>query len=894
MDKRRRLFLIDGSALAYRSYYGISSREPLTTSKGEDTSAPFGFTSTMIKLLKDEDPDYIAVVFDTPSPTFRHKMYKEYKATRQKMPDKMSASLPRIYQILEGMRITVLELEGFEADDIMGTLAKRAQKEDIEVILVTGDKDFMQLVSDNVKIMNLPKGGKETELMDKQAVLEKMGVGPDRVVDILSLVGDSSDNVPGISGIGPKTALELIVEYGSLEEVLKNADAISKRKVRENINQQRDDATRAKELVTIKTDVPIEYKIEDLKRNQFNFEALREVFKELEFNRFLVEIAKEKRAEDADYRTVDENGLKRLLKKIEKEGVFCIDVETTGVDAMQAEILGISVSLKQKEGFYIPLGHEEGGNVDIELTLEKIKPILQDPKIEKLGQNVKYDITVLKRYGIDSVGFTFDTMIAAYLIDPSSRQHSLDSLSMRYLGYKMTPISDLIGTGKKQISFAKVPVDTARDYSSEDADITLRLKSVLSNELREKGLEELFFKIEMPLVDVLVDMEMSGVSVDIDFLKEMSEELKTGLENLEERIYEEADEKFNINSTQQLSYILFEKLKLPPGKKTKTGYSTDVDVLEELAEEHRLPKLLLDYRQLSKLKSTYVDALPKLVNLETRRTHTSFNQTVAATGRLSSSDPNLQNIPIRTDIGRRIRQAFITEDRSWVLMSADYSQIELRVMAHFSGDDALIEAFKRDEDVHQKTASLMFNVFPELVTPEMRAQAKTVNFATIYGQTAFGLSRQLGIGQKEAQDFIDSYFAVYPGVKRYFDQTIQDAKEKGYVTTLLGRRRYLPEIKSSNARIREVSERTAINTPIQGTAADIIKIAMINIHRRIKKENLRTKMILQVHDELVFETPKDEVEEAKRLIVEDMEGAYELSVPIKVEVGVGDSWLEAH
>ena len=894
MSERKRLFLIDGSALAYRSYFAFV-RNPLINSKGENTSAPFGFTNTLLKLLREYEPDYLAVVFDTGKPTFRHKRFAEYKATRQKMPDEMREQIPRIYEVVEAMRVPVLEEEGFEADDVIGTLARQASGRGIECVLVTGDKDFMQLVSPAIKILNPRKAGSEIELIDEAGVVERMGVPPSRVTDVLGLMGDSSDNVPGVPKVGPKTAVSLIQEYSDLEVVLASADRVRGRAVQENLKAYADQARLSKELVTIDTEVPVELDLDAMAVKGFDTGALSELFKELEFNRFLQEITSEEEQVQVVYETVStEDVLDQLLTEIADRPMICVDVETTDIDPMRAEIVGISLAAEPFRAYYIPVGHREGPNLDRDRVLEKLRPVLEDPSVPKCGQNVKYDTMVFLRAGIRPRGFAFDTMIASYLIDPSARQHNLDALSLRYLNHKMIPISDLIGTGKKQISFAEAPVDRAAAYSCEDADVTLRLKELLEQNLDEFQVAGLFRDIEMPLVEILRRMEEVGVCVDVDLLSEMSVHLEAQLDGLMTEIYEEAEEEFNINSTQQLGRILFEKLGLPHRRKTKTGYSTDVRVLEELAETHPLPRLLLEYRQIMKLKSTYVDALPKMIHPETGRIHTSFNQTITATGRLSSSDPNLQNIPIRTDIGREIRRAFVPADPSWVLLSADYSQIELRIMAHLSGDETLTASFAADEDVHTRTASLLFGVFPEIVDEDMRRQAKTINYGVMYGMGRYGLSRQLGISAFEAQQFIDSYFATYPGVARYVEETIRQARKDGFVTTLRGRRRYLPEINSKNTRVREFSERTAVNTPIQGSSADLIKIAMINLSRRMDEENLRTRMILQVHDELVFEVPKDEVDRVRELVVREMEGALRLSVPVKVDVGIGSNWLEAH
>ena len=900
MPPTQRLFLIDGSALAYRSYFAFI-RNPLINSKGENTSAPLGFARSLLKLIREEKPETIAVVFDTGKPTFRHEKYEAYKATRQKMPEEMRASMPRIHELVRAMNITEMGMDGFEADDLIGTLAKKAAEAGMETTIISGDKDFMQLVSPKIRLVNPQKGGEAVEI-DADGVRARFGVGPDRVTDVMGLMGDTSDNVPGVPGVGEKTAMALIQEYGDLEGVLAHAQQVRRKNVRENLIQYAEQARLSKDLVIIRTDAPVELDPEGLKFEGFDQEALIALFKELEFGQLLSEITPAEAEREATYHTVNKATLNELIARIRAQGSCAVDLETTSVDAMRAQIVGISIALEPYEAFYIPVGHRDFSlfqepdkrNVPLSLALEKLRPIFEDARIEKYGQNIKYDTTLLCRVGIRPAGFVFDTMIASYVVDPSGRRHNLDALSLSYLNHKMIPISDLIGKGKKQISFAEVPIEQATTYSGEDAEIVLRLKEKLEPELEQRALKKLFHELEMPLMAVLRRMEMNGVVVDVPFLTRMSSELEEELTVLVAQIYEAAGEEFNVNSTKQLAHILFDKLKLPPKKKTKTGYSTDVEVLEDLAREHELPKTLLDYRQLMKLKSTYADALPRLVNPETGRIHTSFNQTVTATGRLSSSDPNFQNIPIRTEIGRKIRRAFVAGDADWLLLDADYSQIELRIMAHLSEDATLMEAFRKDEDIHTKTAALVFDIPPESVEPELRGRAKTINFGIIYGMGPYGLARRLDIGISEAREFIEVYFAQYPGVKAYTDRMIAEAREQGYVTTMLGRRRYLPEILSSNRQMREFAERTAVNTPVQGTSADLIKRAMIHIHRRLSEEKLRAKMILQVHDELVFEVPKDELDLVKALVVAEMEGALELSVPVKVDVGVGENWLEAH
>jgi len=894
--KKKRLFLIDGSALAYRSYFAFI-RNPLINSKGENTSAAFGFANSLMKILKEEEPDYIGVVFDTKAPTFRHEIYKEYKSTRAKMPEEMVAQLPRIIELITAMNIPILEMDGFEADDLMGTLARRAKNKGLEVILVTGDKDFLQLVDEDIKVLNPRKSGEEIEIYDEKKVKEKFGVPPEKVTDLLGLMGDASDNVPGVPGVGEKTALELIQLFGDLENVLANADKVKRKNISQNLKEHSDLARLSKKLVTIETSVPFELDLNSLSRREFNLPELKELFKELEFTRFLQEITSREAQEETRYLTIEKKEeIKEILSRIEIKGEFAIDTETSSLNPIEAELVGISLSLEKGEAFYIPVGHkgeDKDKNLDTDFVLKNFKKILEDEKIKKIGQNLKFDFEVLKNYGIELKGIHFDTMIGSYLLNPSSRQHRLSNLALEHLDYKMTPISDLIGSGKKQKSFALVPIKSATKYSGEDADYTLRLKEILEPKLKDFSLDELFYKVELPLIQVLAEMELTGISIDVDFLKEFSSQMDIELARLTRQIYHLAGKDFNINSPQQLSKVLFEDLRLSPLRKTakKTINSTDFGVLEQLAKIHPLPQKLLEYRQLYKLKSTYIDALPSLVNKKTGRVHTSFNQTITATGRLSSSEPNLQNIPIKTEIGSQIRKGFIPKNEDYLLLSADYSQIELRILAHFSGDEILMESFFKGEDIHTRTASEVFGVPLDKVTPEQRRQAKTANFAIIYGVSAYGLSQQTEMSPQEASMFIDIYFKRYPKVQTHLENLIEKTRKEGYVATLLGRRRYIPEIESTNRQKREFAERVAINTPHQGSAADLIKVVMIEIAKELRQT--KSKMILQVHDELVFEVHKSELEEIKEMIKDKMENTIKLKVPIKVDIKIGKNWLEA-
>jgi DNA polymerase-1 len=908
----KRLFLLDGSALAYRSYFAFI-RNPLYSSRGENTSATYGFTRTLLKIFDEENPRYMAVVFDAPGPTFRHESYEEYKATRQKMPDEMAEQMGRIKEVIEAYRIPILEIPGYEADDVIGTLARRAEEQGYVTYMVTADKDFAQLVTPRILMYRISRQGDEAEVLDPKGVEARFGVPPERIVHVLALMGDTSDNIPGVRGIGEKTAVSLIREYGSLEEVLAHADEIKRANIRQALKEHRDEALLSKQLVVIETDVPIDVDLESLKVGEPDRERLLHLFKELEFSSLLERVATPKDSgKKKEYHVVrTARELQELAAALRKAGEFTFDLETTSQDPMRAEIVGLSFSFEEGVAYYVPVHVVSRGKGTPELLLDEesgpqsfgfpslsvsevLRPLFEDASLKKCGQNVKYDLLVLARHGIRAVSVDFDTMVASYLLNPSQRQHNLDVLSLEHFNHKKISTKSLIGSGKNQITMREVEVERVAEYACEDADYTLRLQEFFRPRLEKSGLMELFQEVELPLIEVLMDMEMTGVALDLDFLAKMSNELEAELGRLMADIYELAGEEFNLNSTQQLAQILFTKLKLPAQRRTKTGFSTDADVLERLARLHPLPKKLLEYRELSKLKSTYVDALPKLVHPETGRVHTSYNQTVTATGRLSSSEPNLQNIPIRTDIGRQIRRAFVPGKPDHVILDADYSQIELRIMAHLSGDPTLRASFEAGEDVHTRTAALVFNVPPEMVSPDLRRRAKEINFGIMYGMGRYGLASRLEITPEEAEEFIRDYFIKYPGVNDFIIRTISEARQKGYVTTLLNRRRYLPDINSPNRRVREFAERTAINTPIQGTAADLIKVAMIKIHRRLRREGLRAKMIMQVHDELVFEVPKEEIEPLSALVRQEMESAIELSVPIKVDIGVGPNWLEAH
>ena len=911
-----KLFLIDGSYLAYRSYFAFA-RKPLISKKGENTSAPFAFTRTLLKILDEEQPDYLAVVFDTSEPTFRHQTYAQYKATREKMPDEMAEQIPRVRQLLEAFRIPILEVPGYEADDVMATLAERAKKKGMKVYLFTGDKDLLQLVGPDVLIYKPGRSGDDIQILDEQQIREKWGVEPPQVRDVLALAGDTSDNIPGVPQVGIKTATKLVSRFGSLEKVLRHAQEVTPEIIRKNLQKFADQAQLSYDLVKIDKNVPVEVDWEALKRKEPDYGKLLPLLKELEFysilERFQSENSNSQR-EKHSYRTVESRDeLREFQKALSAQPAFVLDVETTHQDPLRSELVGLSFSWKEGEAYYIPVSQSEIGRprsasptlfdsprpgkqigLPAREVLDALKPVLENPAHKKCGQNIKYDMLVLARYGVRVRGVDFDTMVASYLLDPSNHQHNLDSLCLEYLNYRKVPTSELIGKGKKQITMREVPLEKISFYACEDADFTLRLWRVLEPKLKEAQLYELFQQVEVPLISVLKQMEWNGVALDVDLLRKLSFQIEEELIGLEKRIYHEAGQEFNINSPQQLAAILFDKLQLPTSRRTKTGYSTDVTVLEELAKIHPIPKLILEYRQLAKLKSTYVDALPRLINPYTGRLHTSYNQTVAATGRLSSSNPNLQNIPIRTELGRQIRRAFVPGKPDHVILDADYSQIELRIMAHLSGDERLLEAFEKNLDIHAATAAEIFDIPIDAVTQNHRRKAKEINFGIMYGMGKYGLASRLDISVEEAETYIENYFQKYPRVRAFIDKTIEEARARGYVTTLMNRRRYLPELQSGNRRMREFAERTAINTPIQGSAADLIKVAMIRIHEEFKHRGFRAMMIMQVHDELVFEVPESELEAVRKVVVRNMEGALKLRVPIRVDVGVGKNWLEAH
>lgn len=883
------LYLIDGSALMYRAYFAFI-RNRLMNSRGEETSATFGFVNTIMKLAREHKPDYLVIVFDTGRPTFRHELYPEYKATRQKMPDEMRSQIPRIRESVYALGLPLLEADGFEADDVIGTLARRGAEEGFEVFMVTGDKDFMQLVGPGVSVFDPMKD----IVYHPEEVKEKFGVPPERIVDYLALTGDASDNVPGVPKVGGKTALELLNQFGSLDTILERCGEIAKPSIRAGVSENCEKALLSRRLVTIDTHVPVDPDMETFRFRGFNAETAIAFFREMEFPRLIegVRGQAEVKREEIVVTTVTPENLEEALSTLSAAKEIALDIRTTSDEPMRAEITGIGFSA-DGQLLYFPFGHITDMNLDRESVSPRLSVILAAHGSSNAVHDAKFARIVLKEHGFDEIPFAFDSMLAAYVLDPGGKSYDIEVLADIHLHRHLQPVEEITGKGKNKVTVAEVDIDTAARFSGDRAKTVAELQRSFAPRIDDNGLRPLYTGLEMPLSGVLAEMEMSGVLLDIAILKEMSLDLSKSMDALEDRIAESAGERFNINSPKQLGYILFEKLKLKTARKGKTGYSTDIDVLTKLAANHDLPALVLEYRQLSKLKSTYVDALPELINPHTGRVHTSFNQAVTATGRLSSSNPNLQNIPIRTELGREIRRAFIAEP-GYVILSADYSQIELRIMAHISKDPVLTEAFRNGADIHTATASHIFGIFPEMLTPEHRRRAKIINFGVMYGMGAHSLSEQLGITHAEAKRYIDNYFATHTGVRAYIDQTVREAEETGYVTTLMGRRRSVADIRSSNHNVAEFAKRTAINTPIQGSAADLIKKSMIDLARRLKQERLKSYMILQVHDELVLEAAENELDRVRALVKEVMENAMTLDVPLVVEIGCGKHWLEAH
>ena len=891
-EEKDPIILVDGSSYLYRAYHALP---PLTTSKNQPTGAIKGVISMIKRVLIDHPDSPLAVVFDAKGKTFRHDMYSEYKANRPPMPEDLVQQIEPIHRIISLMGIKLIMIPGVEADDVIGTLAEQARQKKLNTVISTGDKDMTQLVCDNVSVVNTMSG----ELLDENGVMNKFGVGPELITDYLALIGDKSDNVPGVDKVGPKTAVKWLNEYKNIEGIKKNAESIGG-KVGENLRSSIETLDLAHELVKIKTDVPLEITIEDLAVSESDAEQLSEVYKELEFNSWLQEVPKKnvKTEVNSSYICIStEKSLKELIKKASKAKTIALDTETTGLDYMDTELVGISLSYQAGEAYYIPLNHDDDSvdQLALDIVLKELRPLLESSSNKIIGQNIKFDKNVLAKYGVDIASIKNDTMMMSYVLDASATRHNLDALSSYYLNYKTSTFEDVAGKGVKQITFDKVPIEAATNYAAEDADITLRLYEELNPRLEgEASLNKLNDEIEIPLIEVLSEMEQNGAILNSKILNSQSKDLEGRIKKLEEKAYQIAGEEFNLGSTKQLREIFFEKLKYRIIKKTPGGQpSTDEKVLAELAEEYELPKVLLEHRTLSKLKSTYTDKLPNQVSQSTGKVHTSFHQAVTTTGRLSSSDPNLQNIPIRTEDGRRIRQAF-EPSKGNKFISADYSQIELRVMAHISKDEGLLEAFLEGQDVHSKTASEVFDVGIKDVTSDLRRNAKAINFGLIYGISAFGLGKQLGISRNLAAEYMAMYFEKYPDVKKYMESTKEFASQNGYVETLFGRRLYLRDINATNAMRRQASERAAINAPVQGTAADIMKIAMINMHKAIKTQKSEAKLILQVHDELILDTPKDEIDKIVSLVTESMMGAANLDVPLEIDIGIGDNWDQAH
>jgi DNA polymerase I len=931
-----KLYLIDGMSVVFRAYHAMQ-RSGLQSADGEPTFAIYAFVNILTSLLEKEKIERIAVVFDRKEPTFRHEMYPLYKAHRDAFPDDLVPQLTRIKEFLDLAGFPRIELAGYEADDIIGTMTVRATKRDIESICLTSDKDFYQLVNDKVKLYKPGKPGEDFIVVEEAEVIEKFGVTPDKVIDMLALMGDSADNVPGVKGIGPKSAMPLVQEYGSVEGIYENIENITKPAIKKKLENDKEQAFLSKTLVTIKLDVPIEEKIDDCKMQSPDYSSLDQFFKKLGINQLrkrwndkaveagieelkdVVELQKTDTINDIekDYQLIDtQEKLAGLLDYLADKKVLSVDLETSGLDRDKCEIVGIALSAEEGKAYYVAVDGSLGETIapkqqddlfsipsednhfqllPIQDVLDKLEPFMVDPEIGKCGQNIKFDIYILKRYGVEVRPIVFDSMIASYLIN-SDTQHNLDALSNEWLNYEPVKITSLIGEKKKdQKSMKDLDPKSISDYACEDADLALKLKNTLEKQLVKDELDKLGNEIEFPLIEVLNRMESNGIGIDEKALAELSEEITIEAKRLTEEIFKEAGVEFNIDSPKQLAHVLFEKMMIPPMKKTKTGYSTDVQVLTTLADTYPIADMILQYRQLAKLQSTYVAALPRLVNPKTGRIHTTYNQTVASTGRLSSIDPNLQNIPIRTALGRRVRKAFVPKGEGNIIFAADYSQVELRIMAFYSGDPTLTDAFKTGKDIHSATAATLFGIPIEDVDPDQRRIAKTVNFGIMYGLGAFGLAQRLGLSRKEAKNIIDNYFEKYPGIRNYIDDTIEETRKKGYSETLRGRRRYFELINSSNHNLRTGAERAAINMPIQGTASDIMKIAMINVDKAMQKRGFKSLMMLQVHDELVFEVVPEELDELREMVVSEMENALPIGeVPIVVDSGTGENWFEAH
>lgn len=923
--KDKKFVIVDALALAYKAYFAFINR-PLSNSKGEATSAVYGFLTQLLKVLEEQKPDYLAVAFDSKEKTFRHDKYEAYKSSRQAMPDDMIPQIQRIKDIVDALNIPFYILPGYEADDIVGTAVKQAEKLGLLSFVITPDKDYFQLVTDKTKIIRPGKSTDEAIMYDKKKVIDELGFEPKYMIDYLALIGDSSDDIPGVAGIGPKSAVPLIQKYGTIENIYKHLDEIEKAGIKKKLEEGKEKAFLSKDLATIHCEVPVKIDFEKTKFSHPDFDKLKEIFLELEFKSLFVKLQKfyqgnvesEKVAEENsvfiekssfDKKNVryhlitNEKEAKELADKLSKAKLFVFDTETDSLNTFEVKLAGVSFCINSGEAYFVainPFDEAEelfkdkfSDRLSVSVFIKLFKKIFENDQIKKVCQNGKYDISVLRSISISVNNFYFDTMLASYVLDPDQK-HGMDDLSEKYLNYKPIPLSDLIGEKKDPSKIFEVPLNDLSNYSAEDADITYRLYEKLDSELKKIGVEKVAYDIEFPLVPVLESMEFEGVRIDTDALKSFSKDLQILMDNYSAEIFKVAGTEFNINSPKQLQEILFTKLNLAKGRKTKTGFSTDARALENLRGEHEIVDLILNFRQVTKLKSTYADALPNIINKKTGRVHTSYNQTVASTGRLSSNDPNLQNIPIRTEMGKEIRKAFVPRDKNYVILSADYSQVELRIMASICGDETLIKAFNAGEDIHRSTAALVFQVAPEDVTPDMRRKAKEVNFGILYGIGPFGLKTRLGVTQTHAKEIIDTYFKTFKRVRDFMDDSVEFARTHGYAETLMKRRRYLKNINSKNRVVRQFEERVAINMPIQGTAADMIKLAMINIQNELIKRNTKTKMILQVHDELVFDAYKSEVEKLKPVIKKLMENALPLKVPVNVEIGVGDNWLDAH
>lgn len=934
--KNKKFVIIDAMALAYRAYFAFINR-PLTNSKGEVTSAVYGFLNQLIKVFEDHKPDYIAVAFDSKEKTFRHEQYDKYKSSRDKMPDDMIPQLQRIKDIVLALNIPLYILPRYEADDIVGTAVKIAEEKGLLSFAITPDKDYFQLITDKTKVVRPGKMSDEAILYDKQKVVDELGFEPKNMVDYLALIGDSSDDIPGVAGIGPKSAVPLIQKYGTIENIYKHIEEIEKAGIKKKLEASKENAFISKELATIFCEVPIDFDFEHAKFTDPDFDKLKEILFELEFKSIYAKLIKyyqtnvssdsnevnSDKVTNADteidfsneamnlfdekkvkYHLIQkENEARKLAAKLLDVPLFVFDTETDGLNTFEVKLAGASFCIKPNEAYFIALNpfEDEPGlfenklsdRLPVSIFVKIFKKIFENNEIKKVCQNGKYDIAVLRSIGINVNNFYFDTMLASYILDPDQK-HGMDALSEKYLNYSPISISNLIGEKKDPKKIFDVDAAELSNYAAEDADITFKLYEVLDEQLKKQKIEKVAYDIEFPLVPVLEDMENEGIKIDTAALNQFSKDLQILLDNYTSEIYKVAGNEFNINSPKQLQEILFTKLNLATGRKTKTGFSTDARALENLRGEHEIVDMILNYRQAAKLKSTYADALPNMINKKTGRVHTSFNQTVASTGRLSSVDPNLQNIPIRTEMGKEIRKAFVPRDKNYKILSADYSQIELRIMASICGDEALIKSFSEGEDIHRSTAALVFNVNPEDVTPDMRRKAKEVNFGILYGIGPFGLKTRLGVTQTHAKEIIDTYFKTFKRVREFMDSSVRFAQENGYAETLSGRRRYLKNINSSNRVVRQFEERVAINMPIQGTAADMIKLAMINIYNELTKRKTKTKMILQVHDELLFDAHKDEIDKLLPVIKKLMESALPLKVPIVAEIGIGDNWLDAH